>query len=232
MTLYSKPFMSRYIHIISFSLLLLLQTATIFAQEKQAPFWAEIQQFKKQDSIHLPVTAQVLFVGSSSFTKWTDVQSYFPSYPIINRGFGGSTLADVIRYADDIIFIYHPKQIVIYCGENDLAAADSVTAKTVFERFKQLFRMIKQKLPGVPVAYVAMKPSPSRWHLKEKMIEGNTLVKNFLHHQKKAAFINVWPAMLNVNGQPMKDIFQEDNLHMNARGYKIWQKIIKPYLVK
>ena len=81
----------------------------------QAPFYNDIQQFKKQDSIHFPGKQQILFVGSSSFTKWTDIQDYFPSYPIINRGFGGSSLPDVIHYADDIIFPYQPKQIIIYC---------------------------------------------------------------------------------------------------------------------
>lgn len=77
----------------------------------------------------------MLFVGSSSFTKWTDVQNYFPGYKIINRGFGGYSLPDVIRYADNIVFPYHPKQIVNYCGENDLAAADSVTPVNGFQSF-------------------------------------------------------------------------------------------------
>src|SRR6478672_3833117 len=90
---------------------------------QQPAFWNDIQQFKKQDSISFPKAGQILFVGSSSFTKWTDVQDYFPGYPILNRGFGGSTLKDVIRYADDIILPYNPKQIVIYCGENDLASS-------------------------------------------------------------------------------------------------------------
>src|ERR1700736_1860158 len=105
----------------------------IYAQ--QAAFYNDIQAFKKKDSVHMPAKHSILFIGSSSFTKWTDVQDYFPGYPIINRGFGSSTLPDVIRYADDIIFPYQPKQIVIYCGENDLAASDTVTAETVVERF-------------------------------------------------------------------------------------------------
>jgi len=100
------------------------------------PFYSDIQHFKKQDSLQPPPKNAILFVGSSSFTKWTDVQSYFPSYPILNRGFGGSRLTDVIYYANDIIFPYHPKQIVIYCGENDFASSDTVTAAIVFMRFK------------------------------------------------------------------------------------------------
>src|SRR5580658_5491940 len=78
------------------------------------PFWNEISEFKHQDSLQRPPSGAILFVGSSSFRKWTNVQSYFPGHTIINRGFGGSTLPDVIRYAGEIIFPYHPKQIVIY----------------------------------------------------------------------------------------------------------------------
>src|SRR4051812_20718799 len=105
------------------------------AQAVMPPFWSEIQAFKKQDSVHPPPQHAILFVGSSSFQKWADVQDYFPGYTIINRGFGGSSLPDVIRYADDVIFAYDPKEIVMYCGENDLAASDTLSAMTVADRF-------------------------------------------------------------------------------------------------
>src|SRR5689334_20477657 len=100
---------------------------TVAKAQDNPPFWNDIQNFKKQDAQKAPPKNAILFVGSSSFTNWTDVSDYFPGYTIINRGFGGSSLPDVIRYADDIIFPYHPKQIVIYCGENDLVAADADT---------------------------------------------------------------------------------------------------------
>src|SRR5213596_1026689 len=102
-------------------LLFVFATQSINAQEP--PFYNEIQQFKKQDSISFPPKDAILLVGSSSFRKWQDVQSYFPNYTIINRGFGGSVLPDVIRYANDIIIPYHPKQVLIYCGDNDLASS-------------------------------------------------------------------------------------------------------------
>ncbi|MEO8117245.1 MAG: G-D-S-L family lipolytic protein, partial [Bacteroidota bacterium] len=125
----------------------------IKASAQQPAFYDEIQAFKKQDSIKPPPQHAILFVGSSSFRKWTDVQSYFPKYTIINRGFGGSSLPDVIYYANDIIFPYHPKEIVIYCGENDFAASDTVSAKTVVNRFKTLYGMIRVKSKTVPVVF-------------------------------------------------------------------------------
>ena len=196
------------------------------------PFANDIAAFKKQDSISFPPKNAILFVGSSSFTKWTDVQQYFPDYKIINRGFGGSSLPDVIRYEKEIIFPYLPKQIVIYCGENDLAFSDTIKALTVFERFKTLFSDIRNKFPTTPIAYVSLKPSPSRWHLKSKIEEANKLIKQFLKKKKKTAFIDVYHKMLGPDGTPVPDIFIQDKLHMNAKGYAIWQKEIQPYLLK
>lgn len=202
------------------------------------PFWNDIQQFKKQDSISFPPKNAILFIGSSSFTKWTDVKEYFPGYTIINRGFGGSTLLDQIRYANDIIFPYEPKQIVIYCGENDLASSDTVTAAMVFDRFKQLYHIIREKTQA-PIAYISMKPSPSRRHLFEKMQEANRAISSFLFENEKTSgtfnknvFIDITNKMSNEQGLPMPEIFLSDSLHMNAKGYAIWQKEIQPYLIK
>ncbi len=223
--------MKNTLKIFLYFLLFLSAPPNLHAQET-APFYSDIQSFKKQDSLHFPSSHAILFIGSSSFTKWKDVQDYFPGYTIINRGFGGSSLPDVIRYADAIIFPYNPKQIVIYCGENDLAASDTVTANMVFSRFTHLFDLIRNRMPGVPVAFVSLKPSPSRAHLMGKMTSANTMIKDFLANKKNATFIDVYSKMLNPDGTPMKDIFIEDNLHMNAKGYAIWKKIIGPYLIK
>ena len=213
--------------------LLVIVTGTYAdAVAQQATFYSDIQAFKKADETQAPPKHAILFVGSSSFTKWKDVQDYFPGYPILNRGFGGSTLPDVIRYAGDIIFPYQPKQIVIYCGENDLASSDTVTAAMVVERFKTLFGMIRKKLGHVPVVFVSLKPSPSRSRLFPKMKEVNEQVNLFLKKDKNAAFADVYSKMLDAGGQPMKDIFLSDSLHMNAKGYAIWKPVIEPLLVK
>ncbi|MDQ6815300.1 MAG: GDSL-type esterase/lipase family protein, partial [Bacteroidota bacterium] len=195
---------------------------TIFVQPlsaQQAPFYNEIQQFKKQDSVSFPPKNAILFVGSSSFRKWTDVQSYFPDYTIINRGFGGSVLPDVIRYADDIIIPYHPKQVLIYCGDNDLASSDTVTPAIVTQRFKQLFHIIRGKLPNATITYVSIKPSPSRQQLMSKMIMANSMIASFLKTQKKTSYIDVFHPMLLSSGHAIPKIFLSDSLHMNEQGY-------------
>ncbi len=196
------------------------------------PFWSDIQNFKTLDSINPPPTHAVLFVGSSSFTKWTDVQDYFPGTKIINRGFGGSSLPDVIRYANDIVFPYHPKQVVIYCGDNDFASSDTVTAHLVVSRVKQLFRLIRNRLPKASIAYISIKPSPSRARFMPKEEVANKAIKYFLAKQPNASFIDVYHAMLGENGRPIPSIFLSDSLHMNPKGYAIWKKAMEPYLLK
>ncbi|MEJ7586350.1 MAG: GDSL-type esterase/lipase family protein [Ferruginibacter sp.] len=220
--------MARKITTLFIFLLILLN---VQAQDTLAPFWRDIQNFKQHDSAGFPPKQAILFTGSSSFTKWVDVQDYFPGHIIINRGFGGSSLPHLIRYADEIIIPYQPVQILVYCGENDMASSDSITGQIVFNRFKQLYQLIRSSLPQVHIAYVSMKPSPSREKFWPEMVKGNSLIKNYLKAKKRTAFIDVYHKMFNKDGTVMKDIFIGDNLHMNAKGYVIWQKAIAPYLL-
>jgi lysophospholipase L1-like esterase len=211
-------------------LFLFLTVSEGITQNWQDQFADEIMQFRISDSLNPPPQNAILFAGSSSFTMWTDVQDYFPGYPIINRGFGGSTLLDLIRYAEEMIYPYDAKQIVIYCGENDIANSDTVSGEVVLSRFKTLFVMIRERMPDVKITYISMKPSPSRWKLSGKMITGNDAIKEFLSKEKNTSFVNVWDDMLDSDKQPDPSLFLEDMLHMNRRGYKIWQKKIEPEL--
>jgi lysophospholipase L1-like esterase len=120
----------------------------------------------------------------------------------------------------------------MYCGENDLAGSDSVTAQMVFERFKKLFTDIRKKFPNVPFVYISLKPSPSRWQLREKMIAANNQIETYLAKKKNTVFVDVFHKMLGPDGTPIKEIYEEDNLHMNAKGYNIWKKEIQPNLLR
>lgn len=210
---------------------LLLSSTVLLAQEQKPAFWNDVQAFKKKDSVSFPPKNAILFIGSSSFTRWTDVQQYFPSHTIINRGFGGSTLVDVTRYADDIIFPYQPKQIVIYCGENDIASSDTVTASIALNRFKTLFQQVRSRLPDIPLLFVSFKPSPSRWQMKDRMTKANKMIRKFLKKNKNTVFVDVWEPMLGTDKKPRPELFVGDNLHMTAQGYVIWQKLMEPYLL-
>ncbi len=189
------------------------------------PFFQDIRDFKMADSLSPEARPKnaILFIGSSSFRLWRDVQDYFPEFKIINRGFGGSSLPDLIRYEMEIIFPYQPRQIVIYCGENDLAGDTTATGETVFERFKILFTDIRKVLPEVNIGYISMKPSPSRMHLMEKVKTGNRLIEQFLKTQPETFYTDVFSEMLKSDGSPDASLFVEDMLHMNKNGYAIWQ---------
>lgn len=217
-----------------FVFVLFLEIHTATAQTSNTiPFQEEINVFIKKDSIAMPAANSILFVGSSSFNYWKDISNYFPGYPIINRGFGGSSLPDIIHFNQETILKYKPKQIYIYCGENDIAASDTITPAIVFERFKTLYTIIRTHLGNkVPVMYVSIKPSVARWSMEEKFFAANSLIRNFINKQKHTQFLDVHSAMLDSNGMVYKDIFIADKLHMNAKGYAIWQKIIAPTLVK
>lgn len=196
------------------------------------PFWNDIVAFKKLDSTYSVPVHPILFIGSSSFTKWKDVSDYFPGYPIVNRAFGASTLLDLIRYSYDIIIPYQPKQVLIYCGENDLAYSDTITPAEVVKRFKTLYGIIRLNLPDATIDYVSIKASPKRLNIKDKVIETNKEIAKFLKKEKKAGFIDVYNPMLDTNGNYRDELFIEDHLHMNHEGYAMWKTIIQPYLLR
>lgn len=202
-------------------LLVLFITFSTAAQQK--PFWDEIKAFRAADSIQQPHEGMILFIGSSSFRLWKTVNDDFHNTRILNRAFGGATLEDVIRYQDDVVLKYKPKKIFLYCGENDIASSEKVTPAIVFERFKTLYETMRTTFPDTPIVYVSIKPSILRWSMKDRMMATNVLISSYLKDKPNAAFVNIWDKML-YNGKPMKDIFIEDNLHMNQKGYAIWTK--------
>lgn len=207
-------------------------SATLPPPQARPPFYEDIQAFARADRQSPPPKGQILFVGSSSFRMWDTMQKDFPAHPLINRGFGGSTLPDVIRYANQIIFPYQPKQIVIYCGENDLASDDRPSSYQVARRFAKLHRLIRRKLPVTSILFVSLKPSPSRIALLHKMKDVNLRVQRMLQRDAHAQFVDVYWKMVDANGRPRPELFREDKLHMTPSGYAIWVRALEPVLVR
>jgi lysophospholipase L1-like esterase len=209
---------------------IVLATSLFQSETKPLPFEREILTFQKRDAENPPAKGQILLIGSSSFTNWQDVNAYFPGKSILNRAFGGSTLIDLTTHANFLLDSYSPRQIIIYCGENDLASSEKPAAYTVFNRFQTFLKILRIKHPTMPVAYVGMKPSWSRWHLRAKYKICNKWISDLTLKDRNFQYINVWDAMLDANGTPRKDIFIKDELHMNAKGYEIWKPIFERYL--
>lgn len=194
-----------------------------------APFETEIQAFEKTDRTSPPPQHPILFTGSSSIRLWENLAETFPDKPVLNRGFGGSQLSDVLRYADRIIVAYQPRQIVLYAGENDIASGN-VTGQQTYERFVAIFEHVRQKLPGVLFSFISIKPSPSRRKFFAEVDVANRLIQQFLAKQQNTQFIDIRPVMLGANGQPIPALFKPDSLHMLPAGYERWTKVVGPYL--
>ncbi|WP_312075918.1 GDSL-type esterase/lipase family protein [Chryseobacterium sp.] len=213
-----------------FSVLLLIAFTLFFAQEEKPMFWQDIQEFKKQDQENPPAKNSILLIGSSSFTKWTDVNEYFLGKTIINRGFGGSRLTDLNYYAEDLLSPYQPKQIIVYCGENDFADNAKLRADVVVDRFKSFYKKMRKKFPKIEIDYISIKYSPSREHLWPQMKQANKEIAKFMWREKNAEFIDITRIMNDQSGKIRKELFVEDMLHMTPEGYRLWTIVMTPFM--
>lgn len=207
--------------------LFLLFVGSLKAQEISR-FQAEVDKLIAGDSA-IDKKNIILFTGSSSIRVWTSLKTDFPKHNVLNRGFGGSQMADMVIHADQLILSYHPKQIFIYEGDNDINAEKS--AGEILHEADKLLSLIRKKLPRkVEVVFISAKPSLIRWQLKDKYLDYNRKLEQWTKRQKNAAFIDVWTPMLDADGNVLKDLFIEDGLHMNKKGYEIWAKVIGSYV--
>ncbi|QXV65436.1 hypothetical protein INP83_20580 [Mucilaginibacter sp. 21P] len=213
-------------------LLLVLAFAGLGAYaQKGFPFDNEIRDFKQQDSLKFPPKNGILFIGSSSIRKWTDLEQRFAGKTIIRRGVGGCTIEQLVDYYTPyIMYPYQPRKIFIYAGENDIAAGKS--GEFTARQFYQLWAMIKQNLPNAEIYYMSIKPSPSRAKYFAEVSRANTLIKNFIKGKRKSHYVDVASVILNpTTQQPDTSLFESDMLHLNSKGYDKWQAVLMP-LVK
>ncbi|WP_149195929.1 SGNH/GDSL hydrolase family protein [Luteimonas suaedae] len=194
-----------------------------------APEWAgDMARFAAEDAASPPPAHPVVFTGSSSVRLWTTLAEDFPDQPVLNRGFGGSHVRDAVHYADEVAIRYRPGRILIYAGDND--TMDGRSPQQVLADFQAFVARVHHDLPGTPIAFIAIKPSPSRAHLLQVQRASNALVRDWAARTPDVDYIDVFTPMLGADGQPRPELFTEDALHMNAQGYALWRDIIAPYL--
>lgn len=216
-------------------LVLLVTTlvASAFAHADSAPssHWApDIAAFEASDHAHPPAQQGVLFIGSSSIQFWKSLAQDFPGIPVINRGFGGSAVPDSTFYADRIVWPYKPKLIVMYAGDNDIN--DGATADQVLASFQAFVARARQGVPGVPIVYIAIKPSVARIALWPSMKAANDKIRDWAATQTQVRFVDIAPAMLDAQGKPRPELFRPDGLHMLPAGYALWIAQLKPVLAQ
>ena len=215
------------------SAILLALTTSLCAQTppdstKPAPFESEIKAFEAADLKNPPPKNGILFIGSSSIRFWATLSQDFPNLPVYHRGFGGSQISDSIHFAPRIVLPYAPRQIVFYAGGNDINADKS--PERVFSDFTNFVGIVRAALPETRISYISIAPNPARWKQVEKVKAANRLIADFAAQNPRLDFIDVFSKMLGADGQPLPDIYRDDKLHMNPKGYEIWKGIVGSYL--
>ncbi len=210
------------------------QTPPVAAQQQaDAPFAAEIAAFEAADKQNPPPPGGVLFIGSSSIRLWTTLARDFPDLPVINRGFGGSQIADSVRYVDRIVLPYKPKMVVMYAGTNDLNAGKSPAQ--VLKDFQAFVDAVQGVLPDTHIVFISINPSVARWNEEAKELETNRLIRRYIRatasKTRKLSYLDSHRRLLSAEGKPQPDLLRTDGLHLNVKGYEVWTAILKPQIM-
>jgi len=214
-------------------LLVGLSTAAALAQKgaHDSSRWEkDIAKFEAEDKANAPPKGALLFIGSSTIVRWKTLAQDYPEHKVINRGFGGSQIADSVNFAERIIIPYAPRAVFLRAGGNDLNAGKSVAQ--VFDDYKAFVAKIQAKLPETDIFFIGLSPSIKRWVQADKEKELNTLVQNFIAGKPHLKYIDTYDMVLGADGKPRKDLFVEDELHFNAEGNKLLAERVRPHLPK
>jgi lysophospholipase L1-like esterase len=206
------------------------QVSLGLAAEPVADRWEEtIAAFEASDRESPPAKGGVLFVGSSSIRLWK-LDRWFPDLAAMNRGFGGSQIADVNRYTARIVLPSKPRTILFYAGDNDINAKKS--PEQVAADFKAFVAMVHAELPEATIHFIAIKPSLKRWEQYGTQQQANSLVRAMCQSDPRLTYIDVVTPMLGNDGKPRPELFADDGLHLNDTGYALWTEIVSPLLTK
>jgi len=198
------------------------------APARTLPFEKEILAYEAADRTNPPPRGAILFIGSSSIRLWKTLAADFPRHAVINRGFGGSQIADSVRHTPRLVLPHRPRLVVLYAGGNDINAGK--TPEQVLADYRAFVQGIHAALPDTRIACISIAPNPARWKQVERVRAANALLEAQTRTDPRLRFINVFPHMLGPDGLPQPDIFVQDRLHMNAAGYQIWTRVVAPFL--
>jgi lysophospholipase L1-like esterase len=169
----------------------------------------------------------IVFVGSSSINYWRTAE-YFPQFPVINRGYGGSQASDAPFWVKESVLKYDPSVVVYYEGDNDVEAGKS--AAQIFEDMREFAEAVHGASPGTHLVFLSVKPSERRWEQWAEMQATNDLLQQYAANRYNVHYVDVGTDLLGGNGRPDPTLFRADRLHMTEAGYEIWTRILTPVL--
>ena len=188
----------------------------------------EVQRLEKEKG-QLTYDPKLLFYGSSSIRLWDSLNEDFSPYQPVNLGFGGSTLAACVWFFDRLVAPYRPKSIIVYAGDNDLG--DGRHPEVVFIFFRQLVACSRERFGDIPLAFISIKPSITRWNILDSIRYANKIIEAEITKQGgNLHFINVYNKMTDNAGYPKREFLDPDGLHMSQKGYALWKEIIGQYV--
>ena len=202
----------------------------IYQWNKDETFRDVINEFKRLDIEYFPKKAKILFTGSSSIRFWDSLEEDMKPLEVLNRGFGGAQISHVIYHFEEIIKPYDPKAIVFFCGTNDLTALK--TPKETLNDFKKFLSLVRNEFGNIKVYVIGIKPSVDRLYLDKEERIFNSSIKLLASQDAYLEYIDVWDSMLGEDGSRMPELFIEDGLHMNKKGYEVWTKQVRKSLSK
>lgn len=183
----------------------------------------DIAAFEEADRQSPPPAEAVLFVGSSSIRLW-DLPRWFPDLATLNRGFGGSQIADVNRYVARIVLPYQPRRIVFYAGDNDINAGKAPLV--VAADFRRFVDLVRRSLPEAEIFYVPVKPSLDRWEQFAQQQVANAEILELCQTDPRLTYVDTATPMLGRDGRPRPELFVDDGLHLSAAGYELWSGLV------
>ncbi len=211
------------------SLIVALWAGPAWAQTATADPWASaIAAFEAADRVAPPPKGGIVFIGSSTIRLW-DLSRSFPEYPTINRGFGGSEMADSTRFVDRIVTPYQPRVVVVYAGDNDISSG--TIAEQVVVDFERFVRAVHATRPQTRIVYIGIKPSLLRWTQVDRMRSTNAMIRALCERDDRLAFVDVDHAMLGWDEKPRKELYVADGLHLTPEGYQVLNALLRPFLV-
>jgi len=213
--------------------LIFLASAGLISAQTQPPAktnrWErDIQAFEASDRTNPPPMNAVLFTGASNIRLWKNVGEAFPGHKVFNRGFGGAEMSDLAEFSGRIVIPYHPKIVIVYAGDNDLAGHK--TPERILADFKTFAQEVHTALPETVICCIAVKPSPSRARLVPQVKQTDALLESFCRTDANTIYIDDLTPMLSATGGPRPELFGKDGLHLNEKGRAIWTSLIRPIL--